>query len=212
MKKVEDHNPLSKRSQTVLRTLLSFGVKSQKISEIDWRKLKDATGFSSKDIVYGLVRLLTKNIIRYRLSLLSPQTLSVSLKNDVQSQSLRTYVNVRTKRNLYINKKRTKRNVTYEDKPVQKINLGIKKKNTESEVEKSANDSHRTEKSLAEKLAYELCEQDRLDYYQKLVTSYPERLIHKALEDCKKVPDERIYKNRAALFKSLLNRYAKNTT
>lgn len=65
---------------------------------------------------------------------------------------------------------------------------------------------------MAFRLAHVLGESNRIEYYRKLVSDYPIELVRKALVDCVKVPKHRILKNRAALFKSILNKYANNTT
>lgn len=107
---------------------------------------------------------------------------------------------------------RTKIDVTAAMKSEQKSEQSGKKPAEKSTTQPKVEQSQSLKVNLADELASTLKENDRLEYYKKLVRIYPRHLIIKALEECQKVPDERILKNRAALFKSLLNRYAKDTT
>ncbi len=57
-------------------------------------------------------------------------------------------------------------------------------------------------------LANRLNEPHRVKYYLRIKNTYSIDIIKKALEDCFKVPDKDIRKNRAALFTYFLKLYA----
>ena len=86
------------------------------------------------------------------------------------------------------------------------------KNNTSTKFENENSENFDEKNQLAVRLAYVLGESNRVEYYRKLVSEYPTVLVRKAFTDCMKIPNHRIIKNRAALYKSILNKYANNST
>ena len=70
------------------------------------------------------------------------------------------------------------------------------------------NTQHKTKESLANKIAKEFKEEERIELFQQVFLRHNESIILRAYEEVKKVPIGKIKKSQSALFFYLLNKYA----
>ncbi len=66
----------------------------------------------------------------------------------------------------------------------------------------------KTKESLANEIAKEFKEEERIELFHQIFLRHDESIILKAYEEVKKVPIGKIKKSQSALFFYLLNKYA----
>ncbi len=70
------------------------------------------------------------------------------------------------------------------------------------------NTQHKAKESLANEIAKEFKEEERIELFQQVFLRHNESIIRRAYEEVKKVPIGKIKKSQSALFFYLLNKYA----
>jgi len=226
------YSQLDRRALIVLAALLESGAQADKPLRINVAELSDRAQLPPIDLFYGLGQLLLTGCLTYAFDDETFQTVTVNLNGQVNDLPVnkpappaldpapRNVRNVNANvNNIYINNAtlrtetkteplRTRPRIVPEGEVV-KLDLP-ETDNGPSPVSKPQ--PPELTQDLARHLATALGESDRLAYYRSLVRRYPAYSINRALQDCLAFPASAIRKNRAALFKHLLNRYAQNST